>query len=163
MLRKLVLHVVASSFFVAIVVSGHAEISGSGFRDIGCTGEFTLNLFMDHNGDGTQGKNEEGFPRAELLVSLTNYPAMGKEKFVADTDGFVRIGALCKGVFSIDVDPATIPAGAVFEGVYESGRIIIDASLDDTISVPLAGGTDFTAPGIRYLDIAFGTVTRGLK
>ncbi len=162
MVKTVSVYSLAGVFAALLMVSGYAEITGSGFRDIGCSGEFTLNFFMDHDGDGLQGKFEEGFSNAELHLSLTNYPAMGVEKFVTDSDGFVRIGALCKGVFSIDVDSSTIPADAVFDGMYEYGELIIDASMDDSISVPLSGGST-TAPGMRYLDMAYGTVIERVK
>ncbi len=163
MIRKILTHVLATSLVVATVVTGHAEISGSGFRDISCSGEFTLNLFLDHNGDGIQSRNEEGFPKAELFLSLTHYPQAGEEKFTTDADGFVRINSLCKGVFTIEVDPATIPPGAVFEGIYEAGQLVVDPVMDDRTGISLSGGGNSAAPAMRYLDVAFGTVTRRMK
>jgi len=154
----------AAVFMSLLVLSAYAEIIGSGFRDSMCTGEFSLNLFMDHNRDGIQqSKSEESLSGVEVQLGLANFPSLGRDKFISDSNGVIHINALCKGVFSIEVETDSLPAGAEFEGVYENGVLVTDSRLGDGIEVNLDGGAEANAPGMRYLDIAFNSDIRGLR
>ncbi|MEM7082795.1 MAG: hypothetical protein AAF465_08675 [Pseudomonadota bacterium] len=160
MVKNALVFSVSGMLALAFAAVGYAEITGSGFRHADCGGKLNITVFHDRNDNGIHERDEEGFPKAELFLSMTHYAELGAEKFVTNNKGFVQVDFLCEGRYSMEVDPESLPPGAVFTGMYEAGELIVDAPAG-TISVLLSKGTGKLEPGTLNLDVAFTSLTRG--
>ncbi|MFK8032047.1 MAG: hypothetical protein AB8G18_17585 [Gammaproteobacteria bacterium] len=163
MVNKISVFSCASILAVSLMASAYAEITGSGFRNTDCSGLIHVNLWMDYNGNGFKDRNEPAFSKADIFVSATDAPHKGFDKFTTSDDGSAQIDLLCRGSFTLEIDPDTIPQTATFDAVFEYGVVVVDADVTTEISIDLTGGIGSMAPGVRHLDIAYSPLTRGLR
>lgn len=163
MVKKISGFTLAGAIALSTMFSGYAEITGSGFRSAACSGMLHINIWLDSNSDGIQDRMEPVYAKARLDLSMTDYQDLGIEMFATDQAGHLEIDSLCKGTYTIQIDSSTIPGTAVFDGVFETGEVIIDADMNPEITINLDGGNDDYSPGERYIDIAYRPVIRGMK
>lgn len=163
MSKKLTGMTLATALAFSIMYAGNAEITGSGFRDSACSGVLQINLWLDSDGDGMQGRMEQVFAGAELVMTMIDFQHLGPEKFTSNSDGHIRVDSLCRGDYTLEIDPLTIPGTAEFDAAFEAGAIVIDADINADIVISLSESSDKLSPGSRYIDLAFAPVTRGLK
>ncbi|MDH3587998.1 MAG: hypothetical protein OEQ74_01210 [Gammaproteobacteria bacterium] len=96
---------------LSLLQAAHAEISGSGTPNSGCSGRLEGMLWHDLNADGIADAGEPGLPAIGLQLFYEN--GGGPIAAATGASGGYQFDYLCDGDYLIVVDKATVPEGLI--------------------------------------------------